>query len=466
MQARKGRIGLWTAILLIASAAHADRVELQDGTVWEGVYLRDDGLRYLVWERLEQVGHAPDHILPRSRVRSVEIQRGEDWDAHPPLPDLTVTFIELNPKLSGLHGRVHYDRFGRPRIGGAPALVELPEERAFLEPERIVQDLKLQYDPGERITLTAHVKNVGFAPAGPFRYAWELDGQTLSEGTFPGTLEEMEETTFTLQWEWKAGEHWIAFRVESDEPEIATLNNVAKDPLWGWGLVYVTHPKRLELWHQNRTAYGTFSFEDFYRWHLEIMNALFEASRYPSTPEGVRARVRLDRIVVTEAVEPLLSGGFAEDGIRYDQGRWLWIDDGDRKGQWQPPTKEWRNQTEWSLPHELGHQLGLVDLYRLDYAGDETHRWPDNGKPITHFFTRPFTMMHWHGPHLWSEVHAAYLDRTLEPPARPLRGLLLCCPGAQRAVNPGHQRPTGSRGPGADLSARRPDRHGTAPDGD
>ncbi len=38
------------------------------------------------------------------------------------------------------------------------------------------------------------------------------------------------------------------------------------------------------------------------------------------------------------------------------------------------PRTQWRNNTEWSLPHEPGHQLGLTDLYVLDYHWHENHR--------------------------------------------------------------------------------------------
>ena len=186
--------------------------------------------------------------------------------------------------------------------------------------------------------------------------------------------------------------------------------------MWGWGLVYIVNPGRVEAWRQARTAYGTFSFEDFYRWHLAIMNRLFQESTYPSAPDGIKARVRLDRIVYTEDVAAAAAGGFEEDGIRYDQGRWIWIDDDDKTGEWKPATHDWRNKTEWSLPHELGHQLGMVDLYQLDYAGDDTHVTPDTGEPITHMMNRPYTMMHWHGPNLWSEIHAGYLNETWDKP--------------------------------------------------
>ena len=58
----------------------------------------------------------------------------------------------------------------------------------------------------------------------------------------------------------------------------------------------------------------------------------------------------------------------------------------------------------------------MVDLYQIDYAGDEAHVASDTGEPITHMMNRPYTMMHWHGPNLWSEIHAGYLNETWDKP--------------------------------------------------
>jgi len=409
----------WMMLLVaaagLASAALADTLTMADGSAVRNCFVRDEGTRLLVWRSMEEVG-GPAEAIPRSHIKEVKVERDDAWDVHPDLPDLTVTFIERNPKLAGLHGVVQYDQWGRPRIAGAPALVD-EGEQGYMAPEAAVRNLKLRYEPGEQITLTAHVKNVGFAAAKPFQCVWLIDGTEVATREITQELPEMEETTVTLPWQWQEGQHTVTVCILPGQPEIATCNNEATDALWGWGFEFVVHRGRVAAWHQNRTAFGTFCFEDYYRWHVDIMNTLFAASVFPSAPEGIKARVRLDRIVyVDDDVEQAVQKMTAADGILYDQGRWSWIDDQDRNRQWEPPTKEWRNQTEWSLPHELGHQLGLTDLYGLDYAGHEFHKMPDNGDLIAHFQTHPLTMMHWHGPQIWSEADAGYLNMTWDKP--------------------------------------------------
>ena len=440
------RLTILSAVLsLFCSFALGDTLELDDGTVFENCHVRDEGIRFLVWESMDKVGTGDYLEFPRSRLaprltkgrkvirktKNGDVERVEnknpliypleDWDTRPQLPDLSVTFIEMKPKRAGLHMRVQYNKYGAPRIGGAPLLDkrarELGEQEKYLEPEHIVQDLKLEYKPDEVVTLAAHVKNFGFVDSKPFKYRWLIDEKEVATGSFEEAIKELDEVTFEYKYEWQEGRHTATFEVLTDQDEISTINNRATDPLWGFGFIYIVNTKRVEMWHQQRTAYGTFSWEDYYRWHLDIMNLLFEASVFPSAPEGIIARMRLDRIIYLDDVntESILKARVAEDGIGYDQGAWIWQDSKEEK------TGIWEGQytqrvTEWSLPHELGHQLGLADYYVIDYPGNENHTWPDNGLKICHFQNHPIAMMHWHGPQPFSEATAMYLNMTWDKP--------------------------------------------------
>ena len=409
-------MSLASSILLAAGLAPADTLELADGTVLKDCYVRDDAIRYLVWEKMAHVGRPP-RIIPRSQVKQWKLQRDAAWDAHPDLPDLSVTFIELTPKLAGLHGCVQYDKFGRPSLRGPKGLVDLGE-RTVMEPEKAVAKLKLKHEPGEEITLTAHVKNVGFAAAKPFRFVWRIDKKDVQNGRCQESLKEMAEATFVLKWKWQEGFHHATFRIVTDQPEIATINNEVTDPLWGWGFEFVVTHGRIKAWHEGRTACGTFCFEDYYRWHVEMMNTLFEASKYPSAPDGIRARVRLDRVTYTDDINKTVATSNDANGIYPYQGRWTWLNDEDKNHKWVPPHRIQRNSTEWSLPHELGHQLGIADWYQLDCNKywNKNFRDPDTGEILGHSFSHAMTMMHSHGPHLWSEADAGYLNMSWDKP--------------------------------------------------
>jgi hypothetical protein len=436
-------------VAIAAPAAFGDMLQLKDGTMLVDCYVRDEGVRFVVWDSLDKVG-TPDYlIIPRSQVADRRgsglsmriggeekrfgpdpnplILRGPEWDAHPQLPDLTISYIEMNPKLAGLHGRVQYeDQTNAPWIGGAPMLdkriaeLEADGKSKFLNPEYIVQDLKLKYEPGEEITFTAHVKNIGFVKSEPFDYRWLVDDQEVNRGSYKKAINEMDEATFEFKWAWQEGKHTIGFEIVTDQKEIATINNKATDAMWGWGYRFIVDKGRVEAWHRVRSAYGTFSWEDYYRWHVDIMNLLFENSVYPCAPQGILARVRLDRVIYTDDITPEVQNkAFNDpDGIGYHQGGWVWgnSDEENKTGVFADPDPNGRNSTEWSLPHELGHQLGLVDYYCLDYGGSPDHVWPDNGEQIAHFQNHPNVMMHWHGPHLYSECTAMYFNQTWDKP--------------------------------------------------
>jgi hypothetical protein len=360
-------------------------------------------------------------IIPKSQVveKPIEFKRDASWDVHPDLPDLTIAFIEMNPKLAGLHWQIDYDNLGTPVIKStASALVDLGDEGNRTKPEEVVKNLKLSYKPGEEITLTANIRNVGFKSAKPFEYVWMIDGKEVAKGKCKRSLKELEWIKFPFKWKWQDGMHTVTFKITTVQPEISTINNEATDPLWGWGFAFVINKNR--TYHEKRNACGSFCFEDYYRWHLDIMNTLFAASVYPSAPEGIKARVRLDRIIYCDDPNGDKNVKLIKqpDGIGYMGGMWTWTDSKEEIDKHWPTWDSVRTITEWSLPHELGHQLGIPDYYVLDNdpANNKfNHLWADNGEPVAHFMTHPRTMMHWAAP-IWSETDAGYFNDSWNKP--------------------------------------------------
>ena len=415
------KILLLTFALITTSINYADIITFTDSTSLSNCFVRDEGVKFSVWKTFNDVGK-PAKMVPASKVESFKIDRSDPrWDVHPDLPDLSVIFIEMNPKLPGLHGNISYDP-----INNSPLIKPLKPakdshliadigERAYLHPEEAVKKIKFQYKPGEMITLTANVRNLGFNTSKPFSYRWKLDGKVIKKGEYKGDLKEMEFAYFELKLPWKKGLHNITFEINANQKEILYTNNQLTDPLWGMPFTFRVDPKRTIAWHQNRTSGGSFSFEDHYQYHIDLMNNLLKHSVYPSAPSGIFSRVRLDKIVYTTNVFYDHDNPWAADGIVYDQGSWPWKDDQDKTRTYKIPDKKWRNETEWSLPHELGHQLGVTDWYALDFPGSTNHLMP-NGDPVGRLMRYPVTMMHWHGPQPYSEVDAAYFNMTFDQP--------------------------------------------------
>jgi hypothetical protein len=300
----------------LCSQAVADTVTLKDGTVLKNCFVRDEDMRYIVWEKVSDIGAPNFRIIPRSTVSTIEgvkFERGGEFDVHPKMQDLTISHIEINPKLESLHGHVDYDTWGRP-VPKGPGLPDLGE-RAYLHPDEVINGIEFKHKPGEQITMTAFVRNVGFVTAKPFEYVWLIDGKEIGKGKCRQSLKELQEKTFTQKWKWKDGMHTVTFKIVTKEPEIATINNELTDPLWGWGFTFVINPGRIAWWHQRRNSSGAFSFEDYYRDQIALMNLILAESKYPSCPDGIKARVRIDRIIwtkdVTEAAPMTTDTGFS-----------------------------------------------------------------------------------------------------------------------------------------------------------
>jgi len=430
---------LRAAILAFASlplsALRADEILFRDGTGIKDCLVRDEGRVMRVWKRRDDFP-GRSRTWPRDEVKSFTIRRGEAWHAHEKLQDLSVTHLELSPPLVGLHGVYAYDRTGAPRLkartsSACPgrvkpplALKAIPDlgDANRLRPEEVVKGLKFTYEKGEKLTLTAYVKNTGFARAAPFEYVLELNGKEMAHGKCDRALGELETVSFSFEIAWPGADPVARFKVRPGAEEIASFNDERRDVLSGFAFDFLVSRRRIEYWHRYRNTLGSFSWEDYYQWHLDIMNRLFAESVYPTAPQGIKARVRLNRIFYLEEVDDrsIAEKLIGPDGLIRNQGSWCFRDsEAEKAGKWWRPGGNFSGcVTEWSLPHELGHQLGLIDYYNLDYHGREAFPVASSSEPVrfSHFFRHPRVMMHWHGPHLFHELTAESLNRTKGKP--------------------------------------------------
>ncbi|MCH7872295.1 MAG: hypothetical protein IID33_11405, partial [Planctomycetes bacterium] len=131
----------------------------------------------------------------------IQIGKDKRWNEPPPeLPDLSVQFISRTPRYLGL--KPEYTEIENDIDGEGPtAPITLARPDAKRNPA-----------PGDEVTFTAVVRNVGRAAAPGFDWTWLYDGRDVLGGVRSEPLGVNETAVFTLKQRWDAGKHFIAFQ--------------------------------------------------------------------------------------------------------------------------------------------------------------------------------------------------------------------------------------------------------------
>jgi DNA-binding beta-propeller fold protein YncE len=325
----------------------------------------------------------------------------------PKVCDIDVLYIQRTPRYPGY--LPHYDLSG---LENQPTLVRKDEKgkQVPLAPQEVAKQ-KHWPDDGEEVTYTAVIENKGAADAPIFEYSWYLDSKEVSAGRSEKPLPPGKRAQISWKWPWKRERHRLEFW--ADPMRRIRQFSFANDQrgVWTHGKLLVCYADSVTYgsFAKSRNFLGTYSFEDWCQAHADWMNLLFERSVYPGTAaEGVLDRVAVDFI------------GLLEDDKAH-QARW-------KEG---PPLAEgwdgawwfgrsadcarWAAGMDWGLIHEWGHQLGLTDLYCLDVAPESNHVLDKFGSPYLVGRLSVFhgTMMHGHGPVVFSEDQAIAMNRQL-----------------------------------------------------
>jgi len=378
----------------VAASARGDFVTLKNGEMLEGK-ARQWGDKVLFWDR-----YGEKHVYHRDEVRRVEYKRRPEELVKPKLPDLTVRFVERLPRDPGFHGVVAYQLPGKKDLGVLT-----------VDPKKY----QLHRKPGEQVTFVVHVFNAGAVPAGRFGYRISIDEKEASSGRIDG-LRPGKEKLVKVAWRWKTGQHHIKVELDPEQKlkEITRLNNVFVDPTRALTYFFAVHKTTYENFSKVLNVVDSFCFEDWAQYHVHMMNYLFAQSKWPSAPDGIHERVRVDKIVVVPDADPKHQephrrrNADPKEIVEYN-GNWFF-------GKSDPieRTRRWALSVDWGLPHELAHQLGLVDIYQLNVDPWQVlvRRADGSYANVKHFYPQPQTMMHWHGPHTFSEHCANYLNQT------------------------------------------------------
>ena len=271
-------------------------------------------------------------------------------------PDLDVTYVSQTPK---------YNRYCVNYSNNIPTLCPGTENQ------------KRFPDVGETITYTAHIKNKGPAASGNFDYQWSVDGQVATSSAFIGSIEPGQETTTTLPIEWTEQAKNIKFEITPPVgTDVFTQNNSLSFGTRDLTISYWVETGAYNLFNEAQNMVGTFSFEDWVQAHIAKMNERFAQAKYPGiSTDGIKDRIRIDKFVIADQLD---MGGCPANEMSQDpdqyliDGRWQTTDGTcNNSGNYQNYVNQFINQIDWGLNHEVAHQLGVVDLYRMNVKNNE-----------------------------------------------------------------------------------------------
>jgi hypothetical protein len=297
---------------------------------------------------------------PLPRPLTIPAPAAADTGRAPRPAELTIQYVQRLPAIDYVWGSAN------PRVDGWPAV-------------------------GQRMTWRAHVRN-WFPAARTVAYRWELDGREVGRGTVTIPAGEVGAADYVLPWAFERHELAFAIDPENAVAEEEEHNNrvaLATDALSvGFYVERSVYDHFRAHQHEFPEAHST-SFEDWAQRQVTLYNELFARAVYPETPDGVRERLRLDRIaVVADGALPLdpaahtVGGSFDPASARPN------VADRTVDLQWGFPSKALsayedrasraiNNQFFWYsgfVQHEVGHARGMIDVYGESvYAGVPGH---------------------------------------------------------------------------------------------
>jgi len=284
--------------------------------------------------------------------------------------DLDVTYIEISPK----YNRYRFIDEGIDRI---PVLAPIPGD-----PDNDPTNDKHWPDPGENVTITAHFKNKGKITARKFAYKLFIDNVVKKQGTIQN-LSLNQENTVSYVWPWPNNleDHTVTFSIDTNNQisEFNENNNSLTEYTNSLSYSIWVEEKLYTMFNQKLNSVNSYSFEDWLHWQVNELKRQLVNSRYPLTPDGIKERIRIDRIIVIPYVSYDLNNWIqAMDNDQYKwqtDGRWQFVSGrntlAEKQIEWNNYLNTYINRLDYGLTHELVHQLGVIDNYRFNKANTE-----------------------------------------------------------------------------------------------
>lgn len=227
----------------------------------------------------------------------------------------------------------------------------------------------------DEVTITARIANKGGATSSGAAYTWWLKtgpGQeevyasgTIASGIAPGAVAEL-----SVDWQWYGGGHQthvypqLRLELSPSGADAYAANNNLTYYLLGKSLLFLVQ-------NDNYTAYDTawngasFSFEGWLQRTVADMNRMMADSQAHDGP--VRERINVEMVYRVES-DATAQEAAAEFTTETGEPTWnfdtIWLHGGTTEVGSGVVT-----QIDRGLIHELGHQLGLVDIYNIPQTG-------------------------------------------------------------------------------------------------
>jgi outer membrane protein assembly factor BamB len=224
------------------------------------------------------------------------------------------------------------------------------------------QDENTQRCPnvGDPVTYTATVRNRGTNGwTGSLSATWSVDGVPVAHPGKSVALASGDTTAFAFVLNWDGDSHEILFSIEVTDARAE--NNALSINTKSVAFLSYIDRTRMEEFREETTQYPLAVTDDFIDWlnrHMTRFNQMFAQA-------GCAKRVHFDILEVLDDLAPdpgVPTIDFAVFPFRY------------RVGEGSPRSSGYysaEDEIDFGLLHEMGHQLGLIDLYQLNMSPDQ-----------------------------------------------------------------------------------------------
>ncbi len=258
-----------------------------------------------------------------------------------------------------------------------------PTSTADLDVAYIERTPRYDYDaaknnpaPGDLVTFRGHIRNTGDGTVASVGYEWRLDNAPVASGTLTNLAVD-EERVVTWSWTWQVGDHWIKLVVDPNNliAESSEVNNQVVDRTNGIIVGFWVEQSVYDYFHlyQKNLGVDSNSWDDWAQRQMGFWNQFSANAIYPTTPNGVLDRVRIDKIVVVPDGALPLAGGYPTNhpdlGDKTVDLMWGFpatLLDGSMYSNHTSDSMGNPFYYEGSLLHELGHARYLIDTYGFD----------------------------------------------------------------------------------------------------